>query len=373
MSEIIEKNDLRQITKWRKYLFRAAIWLLIAGVALGAITILVADLDTVGEILGKTVGTIFLASLAMMVSVVGFRMIEAGKKSTQIFSLIGLGSGILAIVLWAISIWAWNPVFYACEPNEAACAAWVDRQNEYQRTYSYTKLYESDDCPLYIREDCRMTWMFRIAMMATYLGLYGLVAAGIMKMYEGKKKDLIRPLKIVAVVLAGYVCFFGWLAALTGMLTGEANFTVLVKETMGRLGMLAMFASVVWILVFLVALVISNLEKNRDGVKKKNEDKGKEMRAEIEEQVRREMIEREVREKLEKERQGVERAERKEVDQEGSEREKPERREIERGNQERIEGEEWYEMEEDYRGTEENMQEGMGENLENGENSDKID
>lgn len=341
------KKETIDLATLRKYLFRAAIWLLIAGVILGGVTILVADMDTVGEVLGKTVGTIFLASLAMMIGVVGFRMIETGKKATQIFAAIGLGAGILSVVLWMLAIWAWRPLYYSCSRNDAECIQWVDRQNSYERKYSssYRTTYTTDDCPSYIYEDCHLTWLWRFVMMATFIGSFGLVAAGIMKMYEGQKKDLVRPLKIASVSLAGYVCFFGCLSAVTGWMTGDAEFSSGMEEMMERLGILASFAAIVWILVFLVAFVISRTEKNRAEMKKRKADEleaakklvkqeqnsaeagqdensdnedvsekdrepiestmrvksDEELRAEIEEQVRREMIEKEVREKFERE------------------------------------------------------------------------
>ena len=133
-----------------------------------------------------------------------------------------------------------------------------------------------------------------------------------MNMYEGKRRDVILPLKITATVLAGYELLYVTIVILTQSASNE------------RLAALAGFASVLWFFIWIVLLVLSRGEKKRaiaEGsyaqkaapapapeapaapVAERKEKTDEELRAEIREQVRREQIEREVREEMEKEKQ----------------------------------------------------------------------
>ncbi len=129
-------------------------------------------------------------------------------------------------------------------------------------------------------------------------------------MYEGKRRDVILPLKITATVLAGYELLYVTIVILTQSASNE------------RLAALAGFASILWFFIWIVLLVLSRGEKKRaiaEGsyaqkaaptpeapaapVEEKREKTDDELRAEIREQVRREQIEREVRAEMEKEKQ----------------------------------------------------------------------
>ena len=214
--------------------------------------------------------------------------------------------------------------------DEAACAEYIKSENEYVSKYGGARV---TTCPDYYGIKHEMTILFRLTVVISIVSGFSLIAAWIMNMYEGRRKDLIRPLKIVAVSLAGYDAFYFCLMVMT-------NF----PDGFDKMGMLAGFASSIWFLVMIVAWVISHNEKVHDKLRAQVKKDGlgdgsgekkviepvaesamdgqmpnelslnerledtmprrksdEELRAEIEEQVRREMIEKQVREKLEKE------------------------------------------------------------------------
>ena len=278
MSSIISKTSLEKIEGIRKYVLKAAIWLLVGGVVLGAITILVGGSSS-GEIISKFIGTMFIVALMMMISVNNFKQIAIEDPSIQTFALIGLISNLIWTVLWILL--CWDPELgWVCEA---------------------TKMRVADSM-------CAtgMSVLFKFALISSCLSALGLLGSNVLAIYEGKKKSMIRPLKITAVICATYELMFFILAV-----SLDFDFR---SEFLSRLGMLAGFAGFAWFSITIVALILSSNEKskNKVAVEKKVEGDAEddasrsrkteaELRAEIEEQVRREMIEKEVREKIEAE------------------------------------------------------------------------
>ena len=331
---LISDEKIAKLAVWRKYILRVAIWLLIAGVVAGVVLILVNDTKEIAEVISKTMGNIFLVAAMMVVSVLCFHLIESKKSVVQIFATIGLWTSLAWVVLWSLAIWAWEPLFMTVTRDPEICAQYIERENQYAERYGYEKITE---CPEYVGAiEWKQTILLKLTLVITILSVYSLIAALMMNLYEGKRKDLIRPLKIVSTVLAGYVAFYLCLMVLMEWPSG-----------FDKMGALAGFAASIWFVVMIVAWVISHNEKTRDGIgrkTKKGEEKkveagegemleetaseavtetaeesvnetaeelpvitmprrktDEELRAEIEEQVRREMIEKQVREKLEKE------------------------------------------------------------------------
>ena len=345
--ELFSDERIARLRVWRKNILRIAIWLLIAGVIAGVLLILLGDTKEIAEAISKTMGNIFLVAVMMVVCVLSFHLIESRKNVVQIFSTICLFTSLVWALLWSLSIWAWEPLFMTEVRDEAACTQYIERENNYVKKYGGTRI---STCPDYVGVKHELTVLFRLTAVITIVSGYSLIAALIMNLYEGKRKDLIRPLKIVGVSLAGYEAVYFCLMVLMNWPDG-----------FDKMGMLAGFAGTIWFLVIIVAWVISHNEKGRDGVGRKarkdelakveNEEKqvetakpmelpkppeltetselsmvselpgrlkteaplksssgmesvqksDEELRAEIEEQVRREMIEKQVREKLEKE------------------------------------------------------------------------
>lgn len=273
---IISKASLEKLENVRKYVLKTAIWLLVGGVVLGAMTILFGGSSS-GEIIGKFMGTLFIVALMMIVSVNNFKMIASEDAKIQSFALVGLVSNLAWALFWTLLCWVpeWGTT---CNSSCVTCT------------------------------NCGASMLIKSAAAFSYLSALGLIGSNVLSIYEGDKKSLIRPLKITAVICATYE--FLYLAVLT---FSGYDFT---SEFAARLGMLAIFAGFAWFAIVIAALILSSSEKNRKkkdtsisvNKSKKDEDddapKAKsdaELRAEIEEQVRREMIEKEVRARMEAE------------------------------------------------------------------------
>ncbi len=275
MSSIFNESTIGGFINAKKWLFRFAVGLVIAAVVFGVIVILVGDLSQSTGVLGKTVSSLFVVGLMLVMLTVAFRLIESRRAVSQIFALIG---GVFSL-FWTIFslIYTWAPTIgldnFTC--NGINC---YFGNNPIQR----------------------------IASVAGYMSLFGLICGGIMNIYEGKRKDVILPMKITSAVLAGYEFLYFTIITIIGNVTNE------------RFAILTGFAAFIWIVLLIVTIVMSKNEKKRNFVlvekdeetqtEKKEETKtGKttksddELRAEIEEQVRKEMIEKEVRARMEKE------------------------------------------------------------------------
>ena len=272
MESIISKANITKIEGIRKYVLRVAIWLLVGGVVLGALMILLGGTSSV-EIIGKFMGTMFIVALMMAISVNNFKRISSEDGVVQIFALMGLSSNLVWALLWILLCWQPDLGMY--------CHA--------STNLSYTV--------------CNNSILMKFALAFSCLSALGLAGSNILVIYEGDKKNLIRPLKITSVVCATYEFIY-----FTIMTFIDYNYS---SEFATRLGMLAGFAGFAWVAVVLAALIVSSNEKNRkEAIAEKREDEEikktavkseAELRAEIEEKVRREMIEKEVRAKVEAE------------------------------------------------------------------------
>lgn len=281
MSSIISKANLEKMEKARKYVLKAAIWLLVGGVVFGAVTILIVGVSS-GEIIGKFMGTMLIVALMMMISVNNFKRVASEDTAIQMFALTGLVSNLVWALLWIILCW----------------------MPEWGQTCTTT-------CMRCTSPSCSTSLLLKFAAAFSYLSVLGLIGSNVLAIYEGSKRSMIRPLKITSVVCATYEFLYLTVLTFTGF-SFASEFEV-------RLGMLAVFAGFAWFAIVLAALIISSNEKSREWHKKeeaqsqedvKDETKetkivhGKtddELRAEIEERVRREMIEKEVRAKVEAE------------------------------------------------------------------------
>lgn len=280
MSSIISKTSLEKFESVRKYVLKAAIWLLVGGVILGALTILLGGMPS-GEVIGKFMGTLFIIALMMIISVNNFKMIASENAAIQVFALVGLVSNIIWALLWTLLCW---------QPEWGANCGGLG--NKYDVTII-----------------CEMSALFKCAVAFSYLSALGLIGSNVLSIQEYDKGNLIKPLKITAVSCATYEMLY-----LTIMTFFNYDFK---SELASRLGALAAFVGFAWFAITLTALILSSNEKVKRQriVEKEKEEKEEaskkvavstakteeELRAEIEEKVRREMIEKEVRAKIEAE------------------------------------------------------------------------
>jgi hypothetical protein len=273
MKSILNDNALAAVSNSKKYIFRIAVGVIIAAVVMSVFLILFGDLNSINSwetnALGRVIGTMFHLGIMLVMLHITTRLLESKKPAPQVFGIIGGCFAIIYSILAILTTWLTVGLFTDAGSGLArACSV----------TFSMT--------------------------------LFGHICGGLMNMYEGKRRDVILPLKITATVLAGYELLYVTIVILTQSASNE------------RLAALAGFASVLWFFIWIVLLVLSRGEKKRaiaEGgyaqkaapapaptaapVEEKKEKTDDELRAEIREQVRREQIEREVREEMEKEKQ----------------------------------------------------------------------
>ncbi len=281
MSSIFSESTLGGLSTFRKWLFRCAVGAIILGVVLGIIMILTMNDAEGAEAFGKTLGTMFCIGIMLIFLNVCAKLIESRRAVSQVFAIIGGVSSLIWAICSIISIWI---------PKVDAFTSCSSLFNE--------------GCTIYAHPIDKLVSIF------AYLALFGAICGALMNMYEGKRKDVILPLKITATILAGYEFLYFTIVAIVGRVTNA------------RLAALAGFAAVIWFVIWIITAVLSSGEKKRDygpyalkrsgvmnpapGEEKKAEAPAAkktddELRAEIEEQVRREMIEKEVRARMEKE------------------------------------------------------------------------
>ena len=298
MSNILSKASLVKIENVRKYALKAAVWLLVGSVVLGAIIISFGSISRGSEIIRKFMGTMLIVALTMIVGMNNFKMVASKDKEVKVFALIGLVSSLAWALLWIILCWMPEWV-ETCAPigGGGLGGGW----------------------------HCDMSILLKFAAIFSYLSVFGLIVSNVLAIYEGNRRSLIRPLKITAVVCIAYDFLFLMVMAFLGFDLTFFDFDLaffgadFASDIIERLGVLAVFAGFVWFVIVIVVLLLSKNEKNRveykdvelqpqevaKGKKKKvktiQRKTDEELRAEIEEQVRREMIEKEVRARLEAE------------------------------------------------------------------------
>ena len=273
MKSILNDNALAAVSNSKKYIFRIAVGVIIAAVVLSVFLILFGDINDINgwetNALGRVIGTMFHLGIMLVMLHITTRLLESKKPAPQIFGIIGGFFAIIYSILAIVTTWLTIGLF--------------------------------SDAGSGIARACSVTFS---------MTLFGHICGGLMNMYEGKRRDVILPLKITATVLAGYELLYVTIVILTESATNE------------RLAALAGFASVLWVFIWVVLLILSRGEKKRamaEGsyakkatpapeapaapAEEKREKTDDELRAEIREKLRREQIEREVREEMEKEKQ----------------------------------------------------------------------
>ncbi|MBR5418706.1 hypothetical protein IK110_00410 [Candidatus Saccharibacteria bacterium] len=276
MKSLLSDNAIAAVSNSKKYIFRIAVGVIIAAVVLSVFLILFGNFDNINNwetnVFGRVISTMFMLGIMLVLLHVTTRLLESKNPVSQIFAIIGGFFTIIYTTLGILSAWMTSGLFAEAGSGLArACAV----------TFSMT--------------------------------LFGLVCGAMMNIYEGKRRDVILPLKITATVLVGYELLYTTIVILTESAGNE------------RLAILAGFAGMLWFFIWIVLLVLSRGEKKRaiaEGtyykktapvkeepvatiavVEEKKEKTDDELRAEIREKLRREQIEREVREEMEKEKQ----------------------------------------------------------------------
>ena len=286
MSSILGEQTITKFETSKKILLKIAIWTMVGGVVLGAVSILV-GWDGDGAMIAKLMGTVLLLGIMLLISVNNFRRIASKEAVVQILAIIGLVANIFWATLWIVMIWV---------PELLT------------------------DCTDRFVTTCGPSILTKVAVCVSSLSCLGFFGSNVMSIFEGEKRGVIRPLKITCLICILYEYLYAIVLTIMDFQTSEWS---------GRFGMLSGFVAFAWIIMVIVALVISSSEKRRLSVVKNNSENvstnngvpnnnalnssinnstngitaktESELRAEIEEKVRREMIEKEIREQFAKE------------------------------------------------------------------------
>ena len=300
MGKLINNQSLEKFKSVRKNLLKIAMWIFVGGVVTGVLFILFGGSDS-AVIIGRIMGTLFLLAVAFAVSSNLIGRLEEDNAVAQVFAIIGIFSTVIAMVFWILYIWEAFP------------------------QYAQTMCKGMFDCITGFH------LMYKITLCITYLASLGFFAANIVSIKEYDRGGALKPLKITSVICLVYAELYAAIMVFNDNIVIQNDFS-------GRLGVLAAFAGGVWIIVTIVALIVSHgakkqiarnnltserelLEKvhkqlddmaapknssDAEDVDKKEEggemsDEEKKIREEIEKRVRAELIEREIREKVEAE------------------------------------------------------------------------
>lgn len=268
MSSILGEQTITKFETSKKILLKIAIWTMVGGVVLGAVSILV-GWDGDGAMIAKLMGTVLLLGIMLLISVNNFRRIASKEAVVQILAIIGLVANIFWATLWIVMIWV-PELLTDCTDRDRFVTT------------------------------CGPSILTKVAVCVSSLSCLGFFGSNVMSIFEGEKKSIIKPLKITCLICLVYECVYS--VVMTIM---EFHYS----EWSQKFGMLAGFVGFAWVVLVIVALVISRSERRRLAAPRGNDSgntTGKnvapkseaELRAEIEEKVRREMIEEEVRKKF---------------------------------------------------------------------------
>lgn len=241
MSSIFNSQTLAKISTFRKYLFRVAIWTLIAGVIMGVVMIFASDNTEINTTVGNLTNSLFIAAAGLIVCAICFILLESKKTPVQLFAILTIAASVIWLVLWILSIWNWD-VFETCtrnyiKPTPYGTGGYI--LDAYSNAYTYS---------------CTYSPLFRIASISTYVSIFSFYTALILNLYVGERRDLMRPLRFVDIVLALYLCCFA------SFVTGDFDTR---NPVIQKFSILAIFALISCIIVTFVTIIISYIEKNR--------------------------------------------------------------------------------------------------------------
>lgn len=268
---LFSNKALQKIQKTRKIFLKFAVWILIAELVFGAILILTTSWNIA---IGRIQGTFLILALIMFVSVNNFIRIEKGKRTTQVFALIGFVSNLIWGIFAFLLMWEIVPFHW---------------------TETTTRISSYSGYP-YTHTEYHMTFYAIIMLISAYAATGGFWISNIMSIKETIK--LVKPLKITAILCVVYLWIFG-----TIITPIEPEF-----KDVEKLYQLAGLAGLAFGITAIAALIISRTNKKKSIESKSTQFTPKteaELRAEIEEKVRREMLEKEIRAKVEAEQTNV--------------------------------------------------------------------
>ena len=246
MSTVLKPAILEKLKPISSVLLKVSIWTFIAGVILSVIMILAGD-DNFGLLAnyGRILGVVFLFACSILIAVNNFKRLESNKTIVSALGLTSLISNVLNFLFWALIIWGVFPI------HETA-----------RLSYGY------------------LTVFGKIACTITTIFIFSFIASNTLLIGEKSQSKNIKPLKITSLVCLAY----GSLSYIISTLANGLDFKLLL---------LTYFASFIWVVSSVLAVVISISSGSSEKTPTPKSDA--ELRAEIEAKVRAEMIEKEVR------------------------------------------------------------------------------
>ena len=223
---LFNEETLLKIHNKRDVFHTASVWTLIAGLVIGAVTILIGGLDS---IFAKIQGSFLIVVLILLVSANNFRRMEKGNKPIQLFSLIGFISNYICGIFALLIVW------------EIVQPQWPE---EVMHTISYSEIS-------YSTTTYHLTIYAMIMLISAYAAAAGFLISNILSIKETIK--LVKPLKITAVVCIVYLWAIG---TITAPIEPE-------NESISNLLLIAVLAWTIFPITTIDAFIISKINKDK--------------------------------------------------------------------------------------------------------------
>ena len=257
MSSLLNNSKLKEM---RRVFLWIAVCILIGEVIIGAVLILTQSWN---DIIGKLMGTMALAAIALFVGINNFIRIEKGDAIVRGLAWTSFVMNIIWLVMAVLMVWEVPPFIWQEEVRHI-----------------------SGGIDYYTRE---ITAMGRVMMVAISVAVAGFWTSNVLEIKETVKP--VKPLKVTAVVCELYCCIYYIFYAIFGLDQTGLN------SDWGRWSALSGLAGLAFVVTALAALIVSKVNRKKEKVAALSPQDSPEIQATI-----RDMVEKEVQARLEQER-----------------------------------------------------------------------
>ena len=242
MSRVIKESTVEKIKGIKSVFRQIALWTFITGIVLGGIFIMIGGVDTLSDIIGRIIAMFFFMAIAMLIASININHLSSQNAGSQVLALIGLIVDATCFVLWVLALWVEDMFLWSYNP-------------------------------------AHLNMLGAVAVMFAILNGFFLIASCTMAMYEGEKKNIIVPMKIVSIACLGIVCLHGIVNAFTSVTDnpcqsyhGDYGTCILgdwidslvpLNEFLTRFAILASFSGFFWVVTLIIAGVNSSSEHNK--------------------------------------------------------------------------------------------------------------
>lgn len=242
MSRVIKESTVEKIKGIKSVFRQIALWTFIAGIILGGIFIMIGGVNTLTDIIGKIIAMFFFMAIAMLIASININHLSSENAGSQVFAVIGLIVDAVCFVLWILALWVGETFLWSYNP------AHLNMLGAFSVTFAI-------------------------------LNGFFLIASCTMAMYEGGKKNIIVPMKIVSIACLSIVCIHGITNAFTSVAANDPcepgdryaycamgdllDSFVPQNEFLARFAILASFSSFFWLVTLIIAGVNASGERNK--------------------------------------------------------------------------------------------------------------